>query len=185
MKQNLFAALIRGINVGGNNIIRMADLKVLFGELGFSDVSTYIQSGNVLFRSAEKDQAKLSTKIEKALEKHVAGKPCVVVVSHKEFSEIVTKAPKDFGKHPDKYRYDAIFLKDPLKGSEAIKQVFAKEGVDEVHAGKHALYFSRLISKVTQSRINKIVGTPVYKSMTIRNWNTTAKLLGLMEKMGK
>ena len=62
-----YLALLRGINVGGNNIIKMDELKKTFEELNFSDVKTYIQSGNVLFKDAEKDRMKISEKIEKAL----------------------------------------------------------------------------------------------------------------------
>jgi uncharacterized protein (DUF1697 family) len=59
--------------------------------------------------------------------------------------------------------------------------VSIKEGVDQAFAGNGVLYFSRLISKATQSRLARIIGTPVYQSMTIRNWNTTTKLLNMIE----
>ena len=62
-----------------------------------------------------------------------------------------------------------------------MKSVRTKEGVDRAFAGKGVLYFSRLVAKATQSQMGKIVGLPVYKSMTIRNWNTTTKLLALMQ----
>jgi len=63
-----YITLLRGINVGGNNIIKMTDLKSCFEDMGFTGVSTYIQSGNVIFFSGEQDKAKLTTKIEKELE---------------------------------------------------------------------------------------------------------------------
>ena len=66
---NQYLVLLRGINVGGKNIIKMADLKASFEEMGFSSVVTYIQSGNVLFQSEEKDKALLTTKVEKGLSK--------------------------------------------------------------------------------------------------------------------
>jgi uncharacterized protein (DUF1697 family) len=59
--------------------------------------------------------------------------------------------------------------------------VTGREGVDKVSAGPGVLYFSRLIRKAAQSRLNRIVSMPIYQSMTIRNWNTTTKLLELME----
>jgi uncharacterized protein (DUF1697 family) len=74
-----------------------------------------------------------------------------------------------------------IFLKDPLTAAEAMKTVTAKAGVDRVVAGDGVLYFSRLISKAAQSQMNRIAGTPAYRNMTIRNWNTTRKLLDLMQ----
>ncbi|HVR19008.1 MAG TPA: hypothetical protein VMS65_04915, partial [Polyangiaceae bacterium] len=80
-----------------------------------------------------------------------------------------------------KFRYDVIFLKEPLTAALAMKSVRTKEGVDRAFAGKRVLYFSRLVAKATQSQLGKLVGLPVYKSMTIRNWNTTTKLLALMQ----
>jgi len=182
MAEIQYLALLRGINVGGNNIIKMADLKVCFENMGFTDVATYIQSGNVLFKSAEKDKANLANKIETALSERFTYKARMVVVTHKELEKAVKGAPRGFGKDVDKYRYDVIFLKEPLTPTEAMKNVSAKEGVDNAYAGKYVLYFSRLISKASQSHLTKIIKLPVYQNMTIRNWNTTTKLLALMEK---
>lgn len=177
-----YLALLRGINVGGKNIIKMTDLEACFESLEFSDVLTYIQSGNVLFKSAEKDKAKLTGKIEKALSERFEYTSRIVLVNHAELRQVVEGAPNGFGKAPDKFRYDVIFLKEPLTPKEAMKDVSVKDGVDAAYAGEHVLYFSRLISKATQSRLTRIISLPVYQSMTIRNWNTTTKLLALMKK---
>ena len=185
MADTQYLALLRGINVGGNNIIKMADLKACFENIGFTDVGTYIQSGNILFKSAEKDKLKLTHKIEKALSERFSYKSRLVVVAHKELRKIVDGAPKGFGKDLDKYRCDVIFLKEPLSAGEAMKNVSVKEGVDTAHAGKSVLYFSRLTSKASQSHISRVIKLPVYQNMTIRNWNTTTKLLALMEKEGE
>jgi uncharacterized protein (DUF1697 family) len=176
-----YAALLRGINVGGNNLIKMSELKTCFENIGFTDVVTYIQSGNVLFRSSEKNRKKLTNKIENALSKQFNYKSCVVVVSHNELKKIVALAPKGFGITPSKYRYDVIFLKQPLTALLAIKNISTKEGVDTADTGKNVLYFSRLIERAAQSHLAKIVKLPIYKHLTIRNWNTTTKLLALME----
>lgn len=176
-----YLALLRGINVGGKNIIKMADLKAGFDAMGFSDVMTYIQSGNVLFQSKEKDKAVLTTMIEKGLSKRFNFEARIVTVAHKELSAIVREAPDGFGEDGKSYRYDVIFLKEPLTPQEAMKSVGTKAGVDTAHAGKQVLYFSRLIAKAMQSHLTKIIGLPVYQNMTIRNWNTTTKLLELME----
>lgn len=179
-----YVALLRGINVGGNNIIKMTALKDCFESLGFKDVRTYIQSGNVLFRAAGSTQAGLTKRIETALSKSFNYKSRVVVRSQKQMKAIVAKAPKGFGSDQDTYRYDVLFLKEPLTAAKAMKSVSMKEGVDEAHAGKGVLYFSRLDSKATQSRLNRIASMPVYQNMTIRNWNTATKLLNLMESTG-
>ena len=176
-----YVALLRGINVGGKNLIKMTDLKACFQALGLEDVSTYIQSGNVLFSADRSEQARLTIQIEEALSKTFNYKSRVVLRSHKQMKEIVARAPKSFGNDPATYRYDVIFLKAPLTAVEAMKSVTAKEGVDQAFAGQGVLYFSRLISKASQSHLTRIIGMPVYQDMTIRNWNTTTRLLSLME----
>ena len=177
-----YLALLRGINVGGKNIIKMADLKACFEGMGFTEVLTFIQSGNVLFRSAEKDKKKLTRKIEQVLSERFSYTSRIVAVTHKELRKVIAEAPKGFGKDLDMYRYDVLFLKEPLTSLEAMKNVRVKEGVDEAHGGRSVLYFSRLISKASQSSLTKIITLPMYQNMTIRNWNTTTKLLALMEK---
>lgn len=178
-----YLALLRGINVGGNNIIKMVALKACFEEMGLKDVSTYIQSGNVLFTSEEKNITKLTSIIEKELTKKFNYKSRIVLLTYKMLQEVIGEAPAKFGQQPDKYRYDVIFIKPPLTAKEIFQDVPIKEGVDEGYYGKHVLYFSRLISRATQSRLSKIVLLPIYQNMTIRNWNTTTKLLSGMEKL--
>jgi uncharacterized protein (DUF1697 family) len=179
---NVYVALLRGINVGGNNLIKMPALKACFEGQGFREVATYIQSGNVLFAARAANRRTLTDRIEKALSSTFAYQSRVVVCSLDEMKATVDKAPKDFGKQPAAYRYDVIFLKDPLTTKEALASVRANPEVDRVHPGKNVLYFSRLISKASQSHLSRIVGTPAYQNMTIRNWNTTTKLLDLMHR---
>ena len=175
-----YVALLRGINVGGKNIIKMTDLRACIEELDFKHVRTYIQSGNVLFSADESDQARLTGQIEDALSTTFNYSSRVVVRSAEEMKEIVTHAPQGFGSDPATYRYDVIFLKEPLTATEAMESITTKEGVDQAFAAEGVLYFSRLISKATQSHLSRIVSMPVYQSMTIRNWNTTTKLLEMM-----
>lgn len=176
-----YVALLRGINVGGKNLIKMTELKACFEALGFENVRTYIQSGNVLFSIDELDRGRLTSQIEDALSKTFNYVSRVVVRSHQEMIEIVTGAPRGFGSDPATYRYDVIFLKEPLTAAEAMQSVTTKEGVDQAFAGDSVLYFSRLISKATQSHLSRIITMPVYQSMTIRNWNTTTKLLEMIK----
>ena len=180
---NVYVALLRGINVGGSNLIRMPALKACFEAEGFSDVATYIQSGNVLFTANRANQRALTARIEKALSRTFAYQSRVVVRSFEQMKATVEKAPKGFGREPAAYRYDVIFLKDPLTPDEAMKSVRPNPGVDRVFAGDGVLYFSRLISRAAQSHLSRVVGTPAYQNMTIRNWNTTAKLLDAMKRI--
>ena len=175
-----FVALLRGINVGGKNLIKMSELKRCFEEQGLENVRTFIASGNVLFEHHREAGPKLVKRMEAALEKTFDYGASVVLRSEKQMREVVARAPKGFGTEPAKYRYDVLFLKEPLTAAEAMKSVTTKEGVDRAFAGKGVVYFSRLIAKATQSRLPKLVMLPVYKSLTIRNWNTTTKLVALM-----
>jgi len=179
---NGYLALLRGINVGGNNIIKMANLKACFETMGFTNVATYIQSGNVIFTSEEVDQLKLEAQIEKVLSETFNYSSRVVVVSHQQLKEVVEKAPDEFGLHPETHKYDVVFLKKPVTAENALEEVKARKEVDFVYAQNGVIYFSRLISNLSKSYLIKIISLPIYKFMTIRNWNTTSKLLLLMEE---
>jgi uncharacterized protein (DUF1697 family) len=175
-----YLALLRGINVGGKHLIKMADLKACFEQHGLEDVITYIQSGNVVFGSAGTSSAELTERIERMLTRRFDYRASVVVRDRRQMRSIVDRAPEGFGTEPDRYRYDVIFLKQPLTAAAALQSVPTKEGVDRAAAGAGVLYFSRMTSKATQSRLSRIVSMPIYQDMTIRNWNTTTKLLQLM-----
>jgi uncharacterized protein (DUF1697 family) len=176
-----WVALLRGVNVGGRNLIRMADLKACFTRNGFADAKTYIQSGNVVFTASAREGKALAPSIEAMLTAGFAYSASVVVRSLSQMRHVVADAPDGFGVHPDEFRYDVIFLKEPLGEEAAMQRMHAKEGVDEAHAGQGVLYFSRLIRRAPESWLARLVGDPVYKSLTIRNWNTTTKLLAMME----
>ena len=176
-----YVALLRGINVGGKNLLKMSALKACFEQHGFRDVATYIQSGNVLFTSTGSERHKLAHRIEDLLTATFTYRASVVLRTRKQLQDIVGRAPHGFGAHPARYRYDVLFLKEPLTASTAMKSVLVKPGVDQAHAGVGVVYFSRLISKASQSRLSRLVALPIYRSITIRNWNTTTTLLRMME----
>jgi uncharacterized protein (DUF1697 family) len=176
-----YVALLRGINVGGKNLIKMPALKACFEANGFADVVTYIQSGNVLFATRETRAAALTGRIEAMLGEAFGYDATVVVRSHRQMRAIVDRAPRRFGAEPTMYRYDVIFLKEPLTAKAVMAHVPTNPAVDRAHAGTGVLYFSRLTSRATQSRLNKIISSPIYPSLTIRNWNTTTRLLALLD----
>ena len=180
-----YVALLRGINVGGKNLIRMPALKACFEATGFEEVATYIQSGNVLFASTETRPAVLARRIEAMVGEAFGYDATVVVRSHRQMRAVVERAPEGFGTEPTTYRYDVIFLKEPLTARVALESVPTNPAVDRAHAGTGVLYFSRLISKATQSRMSRIISSPIYPSVTIRNWNTTTKLLAMMNERSR
>jgi len=181
-KPSRFLALLRGINVGGNNIIKMADLKACFETMGFANVSTYIQSGNVIFSSEEVDTIALEERIEKVLSETFNYKSRVVVISHQQLKAVVEQTPEDFGKYSETHKYDVVFLKQTLTSENAFAQIVARNEVDFVYTQNGVIYFSRTIANLSKSYLSKIITLPIYQFMTIRNWNTTSKLLLLMEK---
>jgi len=178
-----YVALLRGINVGGKNKVPMARLKKCLEELGFSNVSTFIASGNVILDS-DKPTDKIKAKLEEALPE------CfklddefikVLVLTRNQLQAIIDNKPEGFGEQPEKYHSDAIFLMG-IDSASAMPLFNPREGVDKVWPGDGVIYSQRLSSQRTKSRLSKIMATPAYKSMTIRNWSTTTKLLELLKK---
>jgi uncharacterized protein (DUF1697 family) len=169
-------ALLRGINVGGRNAVAMADLRAAFEDAGHAGVRTYIQSGNVLFDAASRVDEE---GVEAVLERRF-GVPLVVVLrTARQLRAVVEGAPDGFGQRPDEFHSDVVFLKAPLTSRQAMPVGELREGVDQAWPGQGVVYFARDNARLTASRMGRIVTTPEYKSMTIRSWRTTTKLLDL------
>ena len=105
----------------------------------------------------------------------------VVVRSCDQVRRVVAEAPGGFGTRPDTFHSDVVYLKSPLTSSEAMAVVKCRDGVDEAWPGDGVVYFQRLSARRAQSHMSKIIGTPPYQQMTIRNWATTTKLLTLLD----
>ena len=181
-----YVILIRGINVGGKNKVPMAGLRKCLEELGYSDVATYIASGNVILRS-DKRAKEVKAQIEGILPENFELDDefiKVLVLTHNQFQSVIDNKPQGFGEQPEKYHSDAIFLMD-IDTAEAMPAFDPREGVDKVWPGDGVIYSQRLSAQRTKSRLSKIMGTPAYKSMTIRNWNTTTKLLEILRTYPK
>jgi uncharacterized protein (DUF1697 family) len=178
---NTYVILLRGINVGGKNKVPMVDLRRCLEELGFSNVSTYIISGNVILES-DKRSDEIKADIEGALSQNFtldSDLIKVLVLTRNQLKAVVDNKPDGFGEQPDKYHSDAIFLMD-IDATKAMSVFNPREGIDRVWLGDGVIYSQRLSAKRTKSRLSKIIGTPEYKSMTIRSWSTTTKLLQII-----
>ena len=175
-----YLALLRGINVGGKNILKMPDLRCVFEGLGCKDVTTYIQSGNVLFESKLKNAVRLPVAIEGALAAKFACTAPVVLVPEERLKTVVKNAPPGFGADPAQYRYDVVFLRPPLHARAVLSTISLKAGVDEAFEGNGVLYLKRLTIKASQSHLPKLTRNAAYRNMTIRNWNTTSELYRLI-----
>ena len=178
-----YVALLRGINVGGKNKVPMAVLKKCLEELGFTNVATYIASGNVILES-DKHVDETKTHLEKALPECLKLDDDlikVLVLTRNQLQGIIDNRPEGFGDRPEKYHSDAIFLMG-IDSASVMPLFTPREGVDKVWPGDGVVYSQRLSSQRAKSRLNIVMATPAYKSMTIRSWSTTTKLLEIMKK---
>jgi uncharacterized protein (DUF1697 family) len=182
MEKIKYVALLRGINVGGNNSIKMDALRKIFSEMGFSGVKTYIQTGNVIFTDIEKSKSKLTRKIEEKLLVEMKSKITVAVLPFSEIKEILYKKPEDYGEDSENYKYDILFLLEPLRAKEAAKEFNPRAGVDKLYEGKNVLYHSILKKERTKSHLSKILESKIYPKLTIRNWNTTKRIYEIMNE---
>ena len=181
---NTYVVLLRGINVGGKNKVSMAGLKELLDELGFTNVKTYIASGNVIFKSNRRAE-EIRAQIEQALPhsfKLDSEVVKVLVLTRDQLQDVIDDKPKGFGEQPARYHSDAIFLMG-IDSRQTMSVFSPREGVDKVWPGNGVIYSQRLSSLRTKSRLSGIVATPAYKYMTIRNWNTTTALLQMVTRM--
>lgn len=177
-----YVALLRGINVGGNAIIKMADLKACIAALGHADVRTYIASGNVIFDSPERSAAKLDALLERAIERTFGLAVPVVVRSRTEIEKIAAHIPAEWARDDD-LRVTVAYL---LRGADAgtiAKALKPKDGIDQLVTAPGALIWAIRRDAITRTGL-KIVGTPVYKRMTLRNATTALKLAELVREKG-
>ena len=175
-----YVALLRGINVGGKNMIKMADIKESLEHEGFRDIRTYIQSGNILFESDEKDPSLLATKIEEHILSTYGHTVPAVVLDDEQMKQIVNDAPDGWGEDVA-WKYNTLFLIPPYDMDEATASIGTlKPDIEVLIPGAGVLYQAmdrRLFGRTTTG---KLASLPAYKKMTIRNWNTTRKLLELL-----
>jgi uncharacterized protein (DUF1697 family) len=177
----IYVALLRGINVGGKRVMKMAALRECCEHAGLERVATYIQSGNLIFETNGLSASALTGRIERALSKTFGYEAAVVIRSHSQFKGVIAGAPSYWSSGDHLRRYVA-FLRAPVTAKQALKEVEVKEGVDRVSAGKGVLYMSTLLSGLTKSGFTKLVSKQVYQDMTIRNYSTCFKILELMEE---
>ena len=170
-------ALLRGINVGGRNLVSMSDLRAVFTGAGFDDVSTYIASGNVLFNAAPSDH--LESDIETMLAERLDLAVVVAVRTAAQLQQVLQGAPAGFGTQPDAYYSDVVFCKAPLESGRVMEVIRPREGVDMAWSGDGVVYFQRLGERRSQSRLSTLASTPEYQLMTIRTWSTTTRLAEL------
>jgi uncharacterized protein (DUF1697 family) len=174
-----YVALLRGINVGGRTLVKMADLKACFEQLGFEDVSTYIASGNVLFESDEDDAAGLATTIEDAIEQRFELPVKVVVLDRASYARIVKAIPKPWI-GDGSLRANVAFVRRGTDAREVVRDLEPDPAVEEVKAIKGAVLWATRRDALNRSVMRKLIAGAAYKELTVRNLNTTLKLHELL-----
>jgi uncharacterized protein (DUF1697 family) len=177
----VFVALLRGVNVGGNNMISMKSLKASFEAMGFTNVSTYINSGNIIFQSKEDDPRKLEKKIEQMLSSDYQLESKVVLRSLSEMEELVKALPENWGDNSD-WRFNLIFLRHSIDSEKILDELPANSDIEEVLYRPGTLLWSVQASEANRSKFVKLSTRKSFKDMTVRNLNTTRKLYELMKK---
>ena len=178
----IFIALLRGVNVGGNNMISMTSLKQSFEAAGFTDVKTYINSGNIIFKTGEADQRKLEKRIEQMLSKDYDLDSKVVVRSLSEMERLVESLPRNWDGDSG-WRYNVIFLRHSIDSEKILADVPAKADIEEVVYRPGTLLWSAQVENINHTNMAKLASRKIYRDMTIRNLNTTKKLYELMKKL--
>jgi len=181
-KDGVFVALLRGVNVGGNNMIKMSELKVSFEQLGFTQVSTYINSGNIIFKSKEPDPRKLERKIEQMLAKDYDLDSKVVVRSVSEMETLVKNLPTHWDSDSN-WRYNVMFLRHTIDSEETVAELQFKSDVEQVVYHPGALLWSAQVPDLNRTSMQKLSSRKIFREMTVRNLNTTKKLCELMKKV--
>lgn len=181
-RDGVFVALLRGVNVGGKNMVSMGALKASFEKLGFEDVTTYINSGNIIFRSKDTDPRAIEKRLERMMSEDY-GLPCRVVVrSSAEMAALVASLPKNWDGGND-WRYNVIFLRHTIDSKDVLRELNPKPDIEEVAYRPGTLLWAAHVKHMTRTTMVKLSSQKTYQDMTVRNLNTTRKLHEMMAKM--
>ncbi|MCF8019658.1 MAG: DUF1697 domain-containing protein [Vallitaleaceae bacterium] len=176
----IYVALLRGINVGGNNKIDMKLLKETFMRIGMTSVSTYINSGNVIFVDTNHNKDEIAQMLQKAILDDFDLDIKVLIRNFSDIEDLIKVMP-------DKWINDAImkcdvlFLWDEMDTEECLKEIEIKPDIDTVITVRGAILWKVDKVNVTKSGLMKLVGKPMYKKMTVRNVNSARKIYEIMK----
>jgi uncharacterized protein (DUF1697 family) len=179
----VYVALLRGINVGGKNKVEMKRLKAVFEEAGMRSVRTYINSGNVIFSSTIRARGRLVDLLEEAITQSFGFEVDLLVRDISSVRGVVEAMPGHWT-NDKTMKCDVMFLWDDVNRPSVLRKLQFRPEMEDVRYVSGAVIWRVDRKNVTRSGMMKLVGTPLYRRMTIRNSNTTRKLLELMEASG-
>jgi uncharacterized protein (DUF1697 family) len=175
--------MLRGVNVGGHHKIQMETLRALYESLGLRDARTYIQSGNVIFRTAARDIAPLARRIENAIERSFGFRPAVVVRTSADLRNVIARNP--FAKRSDidprKLLVTFLATNPDAEARDKVLKIKADPEELRIEGRELYIYFTNGMArpKLSAALLDRTLKTPG----TGRNWNTVTKLLEIAEKL--
>lgn len=176
-----YIALLRGINISGKNKIAMSELKKCFAELGFAEIVTYLNSGNVIFSSAIEDKDVLSNKVQLMIKDRFHLEIPVFIILQEELAELLKNAPDWWGDDNREIYDNLIFLMSPLSYEEFYDEIgVPKAEYESVYHYKNVVFWS--FSRKDYQKTNwwsKTAGSGVSGRITIRTANTVRKIAGM------
>ena len=178
----VYAALLRGINVGGNNKVEMARLKHTFESVGFENVKTYINSGNIIFTDESRPKGDIETLIEQGILRDFKLSIKVLVRDLPAMQKLNTEIPSKW-QNDTLQRTDVMFLWDDVDSPEIVKSIPAKPDIETIKYVRGAVLWNIGRKNVKRGAVVRIIGSDIYRKMTIRNVNTVRKLLELMQSV--
>ena len=180
MKTHL--ALLRGINVSGHNMIKMEALKALLENIGFQNVRTYIQSGNVFVDSDEENAPKVGFMIKQEIFKVLGSEVPVVVVGKKDLEDSLAKNPFLKEKDADLKKLYVAFVSKTLQSSNINDLKISQFKPDEASIDENRIYIKYAVGAGKTRFDQKYIEKKLNVTATIRNWNTVTQLLEMYEK---
>lgn len=169
-----YIALLRGINVGGNRKVEMKKLKKLFESLGYADVVTYLNSGNILFES-DAEQDTLQKEIPKKLKKEFGFEIQTLIKSEKEVKKIADAIPENWKNDSDQ-KTDVAYLFPGIDSKKIIDELPVKKEFMDIRSVQGAIFWNIKRKEYSKSHLNKIISHALYQLMTLRNVNTARYL---------
>ena len=172
--------MLRGVNVGGHNRLKMEELRAVYESLKLRDACTYVQSGNVVFRSEEQNLLRLATQIEDAIERRFGFRPDVILRTAAELKDVIARNPfaKRAGVEPNKLL--VLFLAHEPRSEAREKLLSLKTDPDELKLSgrEFYIYFPK---GVGQSKLPAIIDRTLKSPATGRNWNSVTRMLEIAE----
>lgn len=176
-----YVALIRGINVGGANQVSMAALARAFAAAGMSAVRTYINSGNVLFGTDLADRSRLAVLLQQAIQERTGTSTDVHLRDEEELAAVVAAIPAGWT-NDAAMKCDVVFLPPDVDGAALLAELGPRPGIEDARHVRGAVVWRVDRKDATRSRLTRLVGTPLYARVTVRNCNTVRKLLALLRQ---